>query len=72
MILAAVGIDGVVSYFISHRTRNIGARIALGANTRTVLGVALRSALRMILLGIVIGEKSISCGRALGVTAQRK
>ncbi len=55
MVLATVGIYGVVSYFVTQSTHNIGVRMALGANTRTVLGMVLRSALSMALLGIVIG-----------------
>jgi len=53
--LASVGIYGVVSYFVTQSTHNIGVCMALGADTRTVLGMVLGSALRMALLGIVIG-----------------
>jgi len=55
MALATVGIYGVVSYFVAQSTHNIGVCMALGANTRTVLGMVLRSAMRMALLGIIIG-----------------
>ena len=55
MLLAAVGIYGVVSYFVAQSTHNIGICMALGADTRTVLGMVLRNATRMTLLGIVIG-----------------
>lgn len=55
MALAAVGIYGVVSYFVTQSLHNIGVCMALGADTRTVLGMVLRNALRMALLGIVIG-----------------
>ena len=55
MALAAIGIYGVVSYFVTQNTHTIGVCMALGADTRTVLGMVLRSALRMTLLGIVIG-----------------
>jgi len=55
MTLAAIGIYGVVSYFVAQSTHNIGVCMALGADTRTVLGMVLRNALRMALLGIVIG-----------------
>lgn len=55
MALAAVGIYGVVSYFVTQSTHNIGVCMALGADTRTVLRMVLGSALRMALLGIVIG-----------------
>jgi putative ABC transport system permease protein len=55
MALAAVGIYGVVSYFVTQSTHNIGVCMALGADTRTVLRMVLRSALQMALLGIAIG-----------------
>jgi putative ABC transport system permease protein len=55
MALAMVGIYGVVSCFVTQSTHDIGVCIALGANTRTVLGMVLRGAMRMALLGIVIG-----------------
>jgi len=55
MTLATVGIYGVVSYFVTQSTHNIGVCVALGANRRTVLGMVLRNALGMALLGIVIG-----------------
>jgi predicted permease len=55
MALATVGIYGVVSYFVTQSTHNIGVCMALGANRRTVLGMVLRNSLRMALLGIAIG-----------------
>src|SRR5581483_329718 len=55
LVLAMVGIYGVVSYFVTQSTHNIGVCMALGANTRTVLRMVLGSALRMAGLGIVIG-----------------
>jgi predicted permease len=55
MALATVGIYGVVSYFVAQSTHNIGVCMALGANARSVLGMVLRSAMRMTLLGIIIG-----------------
>jgi predicted permease len=55
MALAAVGIYGVVSYFVAQSTHNIGVCMALGADSRIVLGMVLRNAMRMALLGIAIG-----------------
>ena len=54
-VLATVGIYGVVSYFVTQSTHNIGVCVALGADTRTVLGMVLGGAMRMALLGIAIG-----------------
>ncbi len=56
MVLAAVGIYGVVSYFVAQSTHDIGVRMALGAEPRAVLRMVLGSALRMALLGTAIGE----------------
>jgi predicted permease len=54
-LLAAVGIFGVLSYAVALRTREIGVRIALGAEQRTVLGMVLSEATVVIVLGVVIG-----------------
>jgi predicted permease len=53
--LAALGLYGVLSYSIGTRTREFGIRIALGANSRTVVGNVMREALATVLLGVVIG-----------------
>jgi predicted permease len=55
LVLAAVGLYGVLSYTVSQSTNEIGLRMALGAEARTVVGSVLRSALATALLGIGIG-----------------
>ncbi|HKT52496.1 MAG TPA: ABC transporter permease [Candidatus Angelobacter sp.] len=55
LILAAVGIYGVISYSVSQSTHEIGVRMALGADTGSVLGMVLKDAMRMALMGIAIG-----------------
>ena len=54
-ILAAVGIYGVVSYSVAQRTREIGIRVALGAQSRDVLGLVVKEALRLTVLGVILG-----------------
>jgi putative ABC transport system permease protein len=55
MILAAVGIYGVIAYSVTERTREIGIRMALGAQQRQMLTMILRQSLNMAAIGIVIG-----------------
>ena len=55
VVLAAVGLYGVLSYTVSQSTNEIGLRMALGAEGRSVVGSVLRSALATALLGIGVG-----------------
>jgi putative ABC transport system permease protein len=55
LVLAAVGIYGVMAYTITQRTREFGIRMALGAGRGDVLKLAVGGALKLILTGVVIG-----------------
>jgi putative ABC transport system permease protein len=55
LLLAVVGIYGVMSYLVTQRTREIGIRLALGATPSNVRRMIVRSGARMIATGIVIG-----------------
>jgi putative ABC transport system permease protein len=55
VILAAVGIYGVIAYSVSQRTKEIGIRMALGAQRKAMLQMILRQSLWMVGIGIILG-----------------
>ncbi|NNM34666.1 MAG: ABC transporter permease [Gemmatimonadetes bacterium] len=63
LLLAAVGTYGVMSYSVAERYREIGIRMAMGAERRTVLGLVLRQGGLLAIVGVVLGV-----GGALGLT----
>jgi len=62
LLLASIGIYGVISYVVGERTREIGIRMALGAEARNVLLMVLGQAGKMVMLGVAAG---VLCALAL-------
>jgi putative ABC transport system permease protein len=55
LLLAAVGLYGVISHSVAQRTHEIGVRLALGAERSDVMKLVMRQGLRMALIGVAIG-----------------
>lgn len=55
LLLACIGIYGVTAYTVARRTNEIGVRIALGAQNRTIFRMILNEAFRVTIIGVVIG-----------------
>ena len=76
LVLAVIGIYGVMSYSVSQRTRELGLRMALGADPGDLLKLVLRQAVTLAAIGIVVGLGLSFAGARLvsnllfGVTAR--
>jgi ABC-type antimicrobial peptide transport system permease subunit len=67
LVLAGIGLFGLMSYAVSRRTREIGIRIAVGAQPGTILGLILRESVILSGLGIIVGVPcAIAATRLIG------
>jgi putative ABC transport system permease protein len=55
MLLAAIGLYGIVAYGVTQRTRELGIRIAVGATPRAIVGLVLSHASRLVVAGLILG-----------------
>ena len=76
LVLTIIGLYGVMSYSVAQRTNEIGIRMALGAQTRDVLGLIVKDGMKLVLLGLVLGISGalgltrLLCSLLFGVTTR--
>ncbi len=64
LVLASIGLYGIISYSVAQRTREFGIRIALGAQAKLIVGSVILEGIKMVLMGLAIGLlASISLSR---------
>jgi putative ABC transport system permease protein len=68
LLLAAVGVYGLISYSVSQRTREIGIRVALGAQPSQVLLQIMREGMRLTLIGVALGLAAAFAGARILAT----
>jgi ABC-type antimicrobial peptide transport system permease subunit len=66
LLLASIGVYGVLAYYVSQRTREIGVRAALGASRRQLASMVVRQSMLPIAAGVILGVAgSLASGRLL-------
>src|SRR6185503_5205314 len=66
LMLAVIGLYGVMAWLVVQRTREIGIRMALGAQAHNVVALVLRQGMKLVLIGVVIGiPASLAAARVL-------
>jgi predicted permease len=68
LLIAVVGVAGVLAFLVSARTREFGVRLAIGSSPRLLLAGVLRDGIRIAVVGVAVG---VTAGYALVVAAQR-
>ena len=64
LVLASVGVYGVIAYSVSRREREFGIRMALGADRGAILGLLFSGALRLMIIGVILGAGLVFAMRA--------
>jgi ABC-type antimicrobial peptide transport system permease subunit len=55
LVLASIGLYGVISYLVGQRTQELGIRLALGAQRKDIFALVLKHGMKMALLGVALG-----------------
>lgn len=67
LVIATVGLYGVIAYLVTQRTREIGIRMAIGAHRGSVLRMIMSQGMRVVFMGLVLGiAAALVAGRYLG------